>query len=913
MVRKTVSTSVLGLVLIAGIALSVRNVDSSDHKSVVDTNLGLSPMGRIARGDEPMPTADPASGLPLPNAPIQSILSAGTGDKLTHSPVAPDFQSETTIAKNGDWIVVGYNDYRGFLLPTTSVSGYAYSHDDGATWTDGGQLPTLGGDAVFGDPDVKTWSDGNGTRYFVFSSIYQLTNGNASLCVHVSTDGGVSWTGPRIVTPATSSTNFADKEFIDIDPETGRVFVSWTNFPNAGSTTMRTAYSDDFGVTWSAATIFASSGQGSVPRAAGNSDNVYIVWTTGSSMVFVRSLNNGVSWSSPASVATGLSSPMNPYGSDRIGNHPSLDVDPVSGNVYLVFASRNLSPDFGDVYFMRSTDGGVSFSPKVAINSSPGSDRVQFFPSVCADEADGSVGVIWYDQRVGTGTSDLTELVHTHSPDGGVNWTCPAALSDQPFHAESGNTTSQPNIGDYIQGVSVNGSLYTCFGKTDAPSWTTYSPDAYVDVSVGTDPGPAPLALDGFSINDTGCTSNNGYIEPGETIDITFTLRNIGGCGGVGNVVATLSTTTPGITINTANATFPNLPALGSTSTNSPAFQFTVDPGFVCGSTIDFVIEYVADLFGAGTLPFDGIRVGHPVATVLLSENFDAPTAPALPAGWTTSTVSGAANPWQTSTTFAASGANAAFCADLGSTSQNELKSPTLVIPAGTDLVIVDLDETHNMEVNTERQAWDGGLMRILLGGKKYMSGALGVMDPFYPWQMLRQASADQALQDLACWSDDTTPNFAHYKVEMPDLDGQSINLLFAVSTDPVVGTATGQFIDNVVVTAVDYECDCGDPTPVGGPVPLAFDRVTVVPNPFNPETAIRFALPARTTVTASVYSVDGKLVRTLAKERAFNAGPAELRWNGLDDRGASVASGIYFVRVRTPEGEHIARAVLLK
>jgi hypothetical protein len=338
-----------------------------------------------------------------------------------------------------------------------------------------------------------------------------------------------------------------------------------------------------------------------------------------------------------------------------------------------------------------------------------------------------------------------------------------------------------------------------------------------------------------------------------------------------------------------------------------------VDPGVECGTTVDFTVDYITDFFGPGSLPFEGmLYVGHPVATVLLSEDFDGVAAPALPGGWTTATIAGAANPWATTAVLAASGANSVFCPNIAVTSHNELQSPAIPIPAGTEIVRVELDETHNMEINFERQAWDGGLMRVLLGGKRYLSGAVGIMEPFYPWQMLRQASADQPLQDLSCWSDDTTPNFAHYLLDMPDMGGETINVLFSVSTDPSVGTASGMYIDNVVVTAIDYQCDCSDPTPVG-PTAVAFDRVTVTPNPFNPETAIRFALPARTTVTAEVYAVDGRRVRTLAQERAFAAGPVELRWNGIDDRGAPVASGVYFVRVTSPLGEHTARAVLLK
>jgi hypothetical protein len=920
MFRRILASLVVLACLTTLLALNPHDVISRGDKAR-PAELDMSPMGRIAAGFDPVPEIAPEPDVPFFTAP-SPVLSGGGADALTHSPVASDFQSETAIAKNGDWIVVGFNDVRGFAFADPRVSGYAYSHDGGLTWTDGGQLPTAGlGDDVFGDPDVKTWTDDNGTPipgddtiYFAYSSIYLTSAGIQSMCVHVSTDGGVTWAGPREVTPATIAGSSADKEFIDFDPETGRLFISWTNFPSAGTRTIKTAYSDDFGVSWSAATSFtSSSGQGSVPRAAGDSDNVYIVWTTGGTMQFVRSTNNGVSWGTPASIATGLSTPMNPYGSDRIHNMPSMDVDPNNGNVYLTYASRNLSPDFGDVYFRRSVDDGLTFSAQVAINSSPGSDRCQFFPSVAADETDGSVSVIWYDQRVGTDTSDLTELVHTHSADGGVTWSCPAALSDRAFHAEAGNRTSQPNIGDYIQCVSQGGTLYSVFAKTDLQSWLTFAPDTYVDTSVGAGEGPAPLGFVGYTFADSLCTSNNGYIEPGETISLTATIGNVGGCGGIGNVFATLTTTTPGITITTASATFPGMASLGSTSSNSTPFVFTVDAGVACGTKIDLTIDYVTDFFGPGSLPFEGtVFVGHPVETVLLSESFDGVVAPALPAGWTSTLLAGTSNPWRTSTTFAASASNSVFCADIATTSHNELQSPALVIPAGTEVVRVELDETHNNEIDTERRAWDGALMRILLGGTRYFNGGAGNMMPFYPWQMNRSTSTSNPLHDLACWSDDTTPDFDHYSTDFQDLGGQTINLVFGMSTDPSVGTATGQFIDNVVVTLVDYECDCDDPTPAG-PLPLAFDRVTVVPNPFNPEASIRFTLPARSHVTAEVYSVSGAHVRTLAREGSFGPGTTELRWNGADDAGVSVASGVYFVRVRTAFGEHVARAVLLK
>src|SRR5678816_3303751 len=119
-------------------------------------------------------------------------------------------------------------------------------------------------------------------------------------------------------------------------------------------------------------------------------------------------------------------------------------------------------------------------------------------------------------------------------------------------------------------------------------------------------------------------------------------------------------------------------------------------------------------------------------------------------------------------------------------------------------------------------------MLRSLVGSEMCIRDS-GNMTPFYPWQMNRSSSTENPLHDLSCFSGNTTPNFAHYATDFLDLSGTTVRVLFGMSTDSNTGTATGQFIDNVEVTAVNYECDCGPPT-AAGPTPPKFDRVTVVP-----------------------------------------------------------------------------------
>jgi hypothetical protein len=85
-----------------------------------------------------------------------------------------------------------------------------------------------------------------------------------------------------------------------------------------------------------------------------------------------------------------------------------------------------------------------------------------------------------------------------------------------------------------------------------------------------------------------------------------------------------------------------------------------------------------------------------------------------------------------------------------------------------------------------------------------------------------------------------------------------------------------------------------------------------IYPNPFNPSTTVAFELTAPDRVSVRVYDVSGRLVKTLA-DNSFSAGAHELHWNGFDNRGARVASGIYFIRIESGAYAVTRRAVMLK
>ena len=82
-------------------------------------------------------------------------------------------------------------------------------------------------------------------------------------------------------------------------------------------------------------------------------------------------------------------------------------------------------------------------------------------------------------------------------------------------------------------------------------------------------------------------------------------------------------------------------------------------------------------------------------------------------------------------------------------------------------------------------------------------------------------------------------------------------------------------------------------------------------PNPFSPETQIAFDLPMAGAVELMIYSVNGRLVRRLVKDTR-EAGRHTAGWDGRDDTGKKVGSGIYFYQLIAPGVEESRRMILL-
>ena len=112
-------------------------------------------------------------------------------------------------------------------------------------------------------------------------------------------------------------------------------------------------------------------------------------------------------------------------------------------------------------------------------------------------------------------------------------------------------------------------------------------------------------------------------------------------------------------------------------------------------------------------------------------------------------------------------------------------------------------------------------------------------------------------------------------------------------------GSDTQTFIINVM-SATDVEL-------IGQQIPDHFDLYNNYPNPFNPSTRIRFAVPEISNVKIEVYNLTGEKVTTLINE-VKSAGYYEVNFNAVN-----IASGIYFYRIQAGDFVETKKMILLK
>ncbi len=153
--------------------------------------------------------------------------------------------------------------------------------------------------------------------------------------------------------------------------------------------------------------------------------------------------------------------------------------------------------------------------------------------------------------------------------------------------------------------------------------------------------------------------------------------------------------------------------------------------------------------------------------------------------------------------------------------------------------------------------------------------------------------------------------------------DGATLIYLQARIKPNAHGTSALTFVDGFFqynegtppVGAVDGSIYVKDITAIRqtDPVPTKYVLDQNYPNPFNPTTMITFGLPKESNVTLEVYNILGMKVRTLIAGERMNAAKYSIDWDGKDNSGMSVPSGVYLYRLHTDKFDAARKMVLVK
>jgi hypothetical protein len=406
---------------------------------------------------------------------LQSVLK----DVNTVSPTPPGSQS----------IVRTYNGFDNFYLgvdfgephivtnprdPLNSMCAFNtnnyYVTTNGYDWT----KISVGfpGFAVVGDP-VLTF-DSLGNAFYI--QIYQ--NGSTyGLAVAKSTNKGVNWSA--VYNAIATTEGLTDKEWICADqsagPNSNNLYVGWRQF-GLGSG-MRFIRSTNGGSVWSERDTLPGN-QGAYvaygPRGNTPGGNVYFAALGNGAELFYRSTDGGQTFSNQINAAFYLD-PGIPCGGRstvkgciRIDPMPRMAADnsytSTRGNVYITFCSNPPGPDNADIFIVRSTDYGTTWSTNLKINDD-NTITDQWLPAISVDNTTGYIYVSWMDSREDPANNLLTNVYATYSTNGGVSFLSNGRVSDVSFNPDNMrvNQGTHYYIGDYM-GISA-------IGKTSYAVW----------------------------------------------------------------------------------------------------------------------------------------------------------------------------------------------------------------------------------------------------------------------------------------------------------------------------------------------------------------------------------------------------------------------------------------------------------
>lgn len=554
----------------------------------------------------PSPVAVPRTILApaSPLAPPQPIVNNNT----TSGGATQDTQSETSIVLlPGGVILAGFNDSGSYGAGSDHFTGWARSTDGGATWTDLGKLPnTTEGDA--GDP---TFSRSTSTGTVLYGTLG--FNTGTQLPVFRSLDGGATFGA----SPAdgAAGTGSHDKQILACDnfagTGAGNFYLFWRDFGSPGGMTFTRSTND--GVSFTSRQVLATGGQGAWP-VVGADHAVYAFWLAGTSIVRKKSTDQAVTFGTQGTVValstTGVNGDLGLGGGFRTNAFPQVVAHPTDATQLFMIYNDKSGVDKGNIYFVKTADGGATWSAPVKVNNDAGTND-QWQPIIAITPDGGRLFASWYDRRMDP-SNNLFEVFGRCATITGSTVTWDAGdfrITDgpSPVIIAQDPVINSTYMGDYDQATADNTNFYRTWADNRLANGSHASqPDIRFAAipRAGLAPLPANLIANGFGLTAESCSPANSAPDPNETVTFNLTVLNNGGSATT-NLVGTLQAT-GGVTSPSGPQTYGAV-AAGASATK--AFTYTVNAA--CASTITMSLQLQDGATNYGTVTFP-VLVGPP-------------------------------------------------------------------------------------------------------------------------------------------------------------------------------------------------------------------------------------------------------------------------------------------------------------
>jgi hypothetical protein len=365
----------------------------------------------------------------------------------------------------------------------SSDLGFATSTDGGGTWTHGflpsltvystpaGRYERVSDPAVAYDAKAQVW---------LISALAMTGTGGAAVVVSRSTDGGLSWSGPVVV--SSSSSVSYDKEWVVCDNHAssahfGNCYATWDD--NGAGNLLLNSVSNNGGLSWGAAvkTAGAATGIGGQPLV--QPDGTVIVPAANAAetvIVAYRSTDGGTTWTSPVTVSRVRIHTVR--GGLRSSPLPTAEAD-AAGNVYVAWQDCRFRSSCASNDIVLSTSAtGQSWSAVVRIPIDSKTSTIDhFIPGLAVDPttsgASAHLALTYYFYPVAGCNASTCRLNvgSITSANGGSAWSAPTQLTTTPMVLSWLPSTTQGRmVGDYISTSFTGSRAVGVFAVAAAPT-----------------------------------------------------------------------------------------------------------------------------------------------------------------------------------------------------------------------------------------------------------------------------------------------------------------------------------------------------------------------------------------------------------------------------------------------------------